>query len=401
MKPLTLHLPPEDTFLHLVLKTAITFIAGHAGIDIHVEGTYCEVSAYDDRILVKGFHELHEHLKEGAYGIEPWLPDADRRDRLGNLASVFNLNVKDIRVSNIIDRYINYVKERATKEALIKELSDALGKFYDDGYLNDTKLVNIPMLNRLSPEYMEALRVFGGAGLASVPTSLGFRRLTLGLHSTCLGLMGLWIAHTYSNGAVEYYIFPSLEAVKHKVSAKLLEQITKQSSNLMMNLKGRPFTSANVLALVTALSTAGAPPMARKYQAVIFMRGGRRVELIEGFTPLSIDKLHEFADILLEICSQRDLDTVNKLIRIARMALSKATGNITLDASLKICQNIVNATLGVVRFSDAVHVLARYSYAQENPDLAHRIGLTISDVDAISEALQRLESRYQASLRFS
>ncbi|MHC1637484.1 MAG: hypothetical protein ACXQTU_04870 [Candidatus Nezhaarchaeales archaeon] len=390
MRLLTLQLPPEDTFLHLVMKTAIAFIAAYSGADITVKGMHCEVEVFNDERLLDGLKAFYEHLKSGIYGLEPWIPATDKRDRLGGLATKLGFNAIKASASEILEKYISYAEERARRGVLIDELSEALGSFTNEGYVDDAALVKVPMLNRLAPEFMEALRVFGGAGLASVPRQLGFKRLVLGLHSTCIGIMGLWSSYAYTDGAVEHYVFPSKEAIKHKVTSLMLEQITKSFKKFMEAVKNRPLINVNALMLINALSTAGAPSIARQYVLAVALRGGRRIELIEGFTPLFTDKLQEFADSLARLSQ----DTVSRLIHVAQRSLTRAAGDPVADIALKICQTIVHAVIGVLRSSDAIHALARYTYAQENIEIARRLGLTIADVSNVAEVLRELEIRH-------
>ena len=158
----------------------------------------------------------------------------------------------------------------------------------------------------------------------------------------------------------------------------------------MEAVKNRPLINVNALMLINALSTAGAPSIARQYVLAVALRGGRRIELIEGFTPLFTDKLQEFADSLARLSQ----DTVSRLIHVAQRSLTRAAGDPVADIALKICQTIVHVVIGVLRSSDAIHALARYTYAQENIEIARRLGLTIADVSNVAEVLRELEIRH-------
>jgi len=373
------------------MKTSLAFLSAYSHADMNILRNNVTIEIYDDDVLAEAIEDFFNDLKSGKYGLEPYLPLPDARQRLKNLASFLNVG-QQYDVNSILNKYVSYIRARASNSQLINEISMSLGKFYDTGYNDDAKICEVSMLNKLSPEFMEALRAFGGVYFGgSVPRKIAFRRLLLGPHSTCLALMGLWATYVYSDGTVEYYVFPDREAIMYKVSSDFLEKLKDKFANIIRSVKNRPITNAAALSLITALTTAGAPSLVRKYIVVTFMRGGYRVELIEHLGSLSSDPISIFADRLSD-------DLRKKLLSLAIKALSKATGDPVTNAAIKIIHTIFLALNGVISPFDAINIIARRSYAQETLEVAKKIGLTSRDsyeiLDALEGTLREIKIRY-------
>ena len=375
---ISIALPPEETFLNLTLKTSLSFIASYAGAEISFEGGHCHINIKDDQVLLNAIKDYMKDLEHGKYGYEPWIiPDRQRLKGLQNQWRIRNVSTKNL-TKNLLNAYIQYIEKLARSGLLIKEISVSLSSFNKKGYVNDSIRINVPMLNRLLPEFMESMRVIGGAGFGSVPEKLKFSQLVLGPHSTCLGLMGVWTSFFFTDGQVECFVFPGKSVARYSVTH--VQDARKGLEKILGRLKGKPPTSPYPMALIVSLSTTGIPSTARSYTLVVKMRGGRRVELLEFNRPLSSGNLMEFSDRLRE-------EIRDKLLNVTSLALNRV-GSPMVSVALRICEAIVLAAEGVIHPLEAAYTIARLSYAQENEEVRRRIGLAPSHVEEVLKALK-------------
>jgi hypothetical protein len=401
MAEVRLELPPHGTFFNMVMTTSLSLLLAYINPEdkpsFYAQAMYFDVPS-DDKVG-KGIEEFVNDLKSGKYGIRPPLGLGDTWVYLGNLIDFFSQRVgRNIgrKIEDLLNAYVDYVKSLASNKMLVKELTEALGRF-DNGYPEDSKICDIQMPNRLAPEYMEAIRMLGGVGFKSVPERIRFSRLRIGPHSACLGLAGLWATLVAVEENAEYYIFPDIYVAPPL--SKRISDIKESLCNTITEIKGRPPTNIPMLALLTSLTTAGMDVSIRRYTMAVIGKGGRRTDLFESGLSLSPARYLMFADKLKEI----NKDAVRKLISLftssleefqvragRRMEFSQRLREIGIKTALAISMVLSNAKSPEI----AGYEIARLFYAQpslEFEEFMRRRGAFLGpyDVRSIIEALSK------------
>lgn len=365
------NLPPIGTLFNKSLATSLILFSSYVSSGetciLHPQSIEIEVS--DDKQVANAIEILVNDLKNGEYGIQPQL--GVDKNRLGNLCSFFSgITGKkvDADSESILSAYVQYVKMLAEKNRLIKELQEAMSEF-KDGYPNDAKICDVPMLNRLMPEFMEGIRTFGGVGVSSVNPRFQFSRMRIGPHSTCFGIMGIWAGFIAFQDTFEYYIFPDFYVAPRL--SKEISNAPKVLKKVIAEIKMRPPTHLPTLALLVALSTIGFLSELRMYEMVVIFRGIRRVDLLESDFPLTSENYMAFADNLKHLCG--DENTVERLLNLLRFALEQPPAGETLsrklhDAGLRVSQLITMCLMRVISINQVAYEISRLFYAQSDID---------------------------------
>ncbi len=378
---LRVELPPEGTTLNYALRTALLFLASYMGVNAEINGRIIEIDVPSEEALLDAVNSFIDDLAMRIYGLEPSL--AMDRGRLGGLAKF--LGVGRPLAHEILDGYRNYLRKLHEQGKLLDELQRALSRF-EQGYPEDRAIHDVPLLNRLAPEFMEGMRALGGVGLGSVPAAYQFRQYRIGPHSACLGIAGLWTALAYTDGTTEYYVFPSLgRALARAASASLLQQVKESQRRILGRIRGRPLTSPLIVALIIALSTAGASHEARGYELLTMMSTGRRAELVEAGLPLSSSLLFEFAD---RVAAESE-DSKERLVNFFASALSKAASSWLQEAALKTANAVFLALECVIPASSVAYVLGRYVSA----DTKGQTRLRRRDIEVMVKAIESVKAK--------
>lgn len=371
-------LPPATTFLHRALKTSILLTLSYIPVRAEVGEDRIVSEEFNDEQLEKAIFDFANDLNRGRYGLRPLLrPDATRIRK--SLLSAWGMERSRVNVVTvIIDGYLIYIHELARKERLVKEIKIAFSSISEKGYLNDASIISVPMLNKLAPEFMEGIRILGGVYMGgSVPSSIRFSRMRLGVHTTCLGLMGLWASLFFADQKTEYYLFPSPETIKGRIA---IESLRNNLENVIRTLKGRPFTSFWTALLLTVLLTASTPDPSRKLEIATLTKGKQRDDILQQSILLFTKPLAIFADKL-------DRYTRRKLINLSRRGLSLAEELRLSEASTEISRAIVLAIEGVIEPEEVSYHIARFTYLQSDLNFERAIGLMDQDVRNIVEAI--------------
>jgi hypothetical protein len=394
-------LPPRNTLFNLSLSTGLSLLASYANPDIQSVITADKLELLhrpSDSELYKAIDGLVKDLIQGSYGLMPPLgPDSSRlRNLRDHLSKVTDTSV-ELRAGDLLKAYVGYASKLAEKRALVDELERAFSEF-KDGYPHDAKICDVPMLNVLAPEFMEGIRTLGTIGFKSVSDRYSFSKMRIGLHSTCLGIVGLWTSLIAMQGNLEYFVFPHLSTLAGvKIRVGDLRDNEKRLAQVLRRCVPRNIPS---LALAVALSTVGIQPYARKTVLVIVQIGGRRVDLMEQGLPLSLDTLLVFADKLYEKNERAHKRLLNLVIEGLKETPEQRARKLH-EVGLKAAQLIYLALTQVLRPSETLYELARSLYAHrdmEFEDYAKKIGafLTPYDVECIFSTIEEVlaEARF-------
>jgi hypothetical protein len=364
-----------------------------------------------DSIVASSVRDLVDDLRKGVFGLRPSLKaDAQRLKVLANFFSLKQINVKRIDAERVLMAYADYLDELAKQQRLISELSSALGRFMD-GYPVDARICNVPMLNKLMPEFMEGVRTIGGIGFGSVPSRLGFSRMRVGPHSTCIGLIGLWSSliaiQRRERQRLEYYIFPDL-FLQLRYGGVRARDVTDQHKIIVGGLRGCTPSNIAAQALFVSLQAAASPHRLTGYRSAVIGQGARRSDLYEQDLPLDIENLRCFADelVLLEQSAKRR--THRRLQNLLRAALSEPRGRDEREerlsrqlhnAGIRIAQLIFMALTHSIGTEQLAYEAARLMYAHTDVEFerwARQRGALLEPSDlplivrAIESCLKRL-----------
>jgi len=391
-------LPPRGTLFNKSLVTSLILFSSYANPEEppQLYPQSIKIKVPDDEHVAHAIELLVNDLKNGSYGIQPQL--GVDKNRLNNLCSFFSEKIEkkvSVDAESILSAYVQYVKILAERKCLIKELQQAMNEF-KDGYPNDAKICNIPMLNRLMPEFMEGIRTFGGVGMSSVSSRFQFSRMRIGPHSACFGIMGIWAGFIAFQDNFEYYIFPDFYVTPSL--SKEISNISEVLRRIATELKRRPPTHLPTLALLVALSTIGFPKVSRMYEMVVISGGMFRIDLLESDFPLSSENYLAFADSLKNTCESEA--TVKRLLNLLKSALEQpATGESLLrklrDIGLRTSQLITMCLMQAISPDQMAYEIARLFYAQSDIDFEkyarkREAFLYPGDVSCILRAIERL-----------
>jgi len=398
MNSLSFILPPRNTLFNLSLSTGLSLLASYASPDIQsvITADKLELSHRpSDSELYEAINGLVNDLTKGSYGLMPPLgPDFTRLSNLrAYLSKVAGTSV-ELRAEDLLKAYVGYARKLAEKRALVDELERAFSEF-KDGYPHDAEVCEVPMLSVLAPEFMEGIRVLGTIGFKSVSDRYSFSKMRIGLHSTCLGIAGLWASLIAVQGNLEYFVFPYLSTLAGlKIRVGDLRDNEKRVSQVLRGCVPRNIPS---LALAVTLSTVGIQPHVRKTVLVVVQRGGRRVDLMEQGLPLSLDTLLAFADKLYEKSEEAHKRLLNLVVEGLREppigARDGQHARKLHEVGLKAAQLIYLTLTRVLRPSEALYEIARSLYAQSDAEFeeyAKRRGalLTPYDVECVFSAIE-------------
>lgn len=291
-----INLPPSTLFLSQVLTTALTYLAWYSEgyVEYEPRRNVLKLKVPNDDALKEGLSRLVNHLIQGEYGLQPQIaPIADRqriprsgvlREILGPLAQARRADINEA-----LRRYVRYCSSLAS-------YSDELGKEFSkfdpaEGYVNAGQ--KMTMLSCLQPEFMEAFRRLGtwGGTTSGAPY---VRDIKLGLHSTVLGLIGVYLSKfyvDYQRGTTYYLLINSSSLLGYRY---LQSQLLYNHRSLLRELKLRPFPSEISLLLFTILHTCGLAG-----QIVVTLEGGQRCDLLLYETEMQqLVKLSTFSQLL-------------------------------------------------------------------------------------------------------
>ena len=382
-----LALPPPQTFFHRAIKTAALLILRYVGppAEVWVGEDFIVSEELSDEELASAIEKLVNALRNGEFGLRPNLR-ADAQRIRKSLFEAWGLDKQaTVNVESVVaNGYLSYIKKLKEKGRLIDEVKAAFSSFSEKGYEEDAKLIRVPMLNKLAPEFMEAVRTPGGVYMrGSVPSTLKFSQMKLGPHSACWGLIGLWASLFYVNPKGEYYLFPSAETVVGTLAEKALEKLAENHKVVVSSLRGRPFTSFWTALLLTAILTVGAPDVARRFEFASLTKSGQRDDISQQSFLLFSKPLALFVDNL-------DDDTRERLRRLALRGLTERGEELGVsEAAIEISRLIILALERVIEPEEVVYQTARFSYLQTNLELEKAVGLRYRDVENIVRAIYK------------
>ena len=178
----------------------------------------------------------------------------------------------------------------------------------------------------------------------------------------------------------------SVETIKGLVS---IGSIVDGFEKVIGALRGRPFTSFWVAALLTSLLTAKIEDPGRNFEIATLYKSGQRDDVAQQSALLFSKPLAIFADVL-------DEKTRDKLIRLAKRGLSVRAEEIGIDeAAMEICRRIILALEGILDPDEVAYHIARFTYAQSDISLEKGVGLTHRDVNNIIEAIWVVKKRVE------
>jgi hypothetical protein len=413
---MSLALPPRNTLFNLALSASLTLLASYISPDLKpVIGAGRLVLPYrpKDEELCRAIQDFVGELARGEYGLAPPLaPDFARLGGLRDFLSKVAGAAVELRAESLLDAYAKYACELAKRGQLVAELEGALSVF-EDGYPNDAKVCDVPMLTTLAPEFMEGVRVLGGVGLGAVPDRYAFSKMRVGPHSVCLGIAGLWATLVAAQDNLLYFAMPYTPTAV-PVRAEDRRDAQKRQMRVLRNCVPR---SVPLLVLAVALSTAGISDPARRTVLVVVQRGGRRVDLLEQGLPLSLDTALLFADQLhLEDQKrrgegEREEGVVPKLLNLVAAGLREPPPGARdaqcaqrlHEVGLRVGQLLYLALTRVIEPYEVRYELARLLYAQSDlsfEDCARRRGafLTPDDVELVVSAAEKALAIAQAGV---
>lgn len=368
------YLPPAPTFLHRALKTSLLLVFSYIPINFEMSEDKIVTEKFSDEDFKDALQDFINDLREGKYGLKPLLrADASRIRK--SLLGKWGLEFERVNVLTISTGYMKYVEELAKEGKLVEELRRAFSSISDEGYVEDSKIISVPMLNKLAPEFMEGVRVFGGIYMGgSVPSRMRFSRMKLGVHTACLGILGLWSTLFYADEKTEHYLFPNPKTLRGLI---ILDHIKGNLKRVIGALRGRPFMGYWTALLLTSLLTAETPAISRIIEIASLSKGEKRDDIIRQSLILFNESLALFADRLEE-------NTRLKLITLCKRILDPDLKDIVI----KISKSIILSAEGVIDPVRTAYNIARYTYLQSNINLEKTIGLTSRDVNRIVEALR-------------
>lgn len=416
MVRVTVELPPRGTFFHLALTTGLMYIQAYADPSEipSVSAQRMTLIIPDDQRLANAISDFVNDLSNGLYGLPPDLQVDRKQKKLENLIQFLSKATGEkieARAKDLLQAYAKYVGKLAAQGRLLSELEASLNPF-NNGYPNDAKIVEVPILSRLAPEFTEGIRVLGGVDFRSgVPERMkSSKNLTIGLHSACIGLLGIWaslVSEVRKKGKekrekIEYFVFPSL--VLAGGSAGDVKRVHKK---VLSSLKRCVPTSVAAQALAIALCTAGEPVRIRGFELAVVGESANRLDLYEQGSPLSVEALMRFADELKHRAEERGRHTHKALLTLAICALTEPSAKQReireleqklRDIGLKVSQLLFMSLTGALGSENLSYMLARLLYAHSDERLegfARERGAMLypSDVKLIVEAVEAVSGR--------